>query len=457
LKYIFREPLINHARARRCLCGMLRCAAHNLRLLWQKRAPCIIDQRFLSLLLLFCLSVQAAGSGGINAPDQQDKPYLILISIDGFRWDFLDQYATPALDRIAASGVRAEEMIPVFPTLTFPNHYSIATGLYPANHGLIGNRFPSRDRKRFYSSRNRETVQDGSWYGGVPIWLAAERSGMVTAAFFFVGTEAAVADVPMSHWHVYDAKISGQNRVTQVLDWLQWEASERPHLITLYFEDVDTATHDFGPGSPQSAAAIGRVDRYMDQLVSGIGKLPIADKVYLVIVSDHGQSVVRQDEAPMILDTIVDFEGLTVVDHGAVMFIYLPEPDPVHARQIRDAINASWEHGRAMLKEESPAAWNISGSADFAEVIVQADPGFTVYSSSWKAEFASAGDHGWAPEFRDMHGIFIASGPRLPSGLLIPPIRVVDVYPLMREILGLPVTSVIDSDPTLLPALLAPE
>ncbi len=119
---------------------------------------------------LFCLflfvstAAYAAGSGGVNAPDQRDKPYLILVSIDGFRWDYPDPGITPTLDRIAANGIRAQELVPVFPTLTFPNHYSIATGLYPANHGLIGNRFPSKDRTKFYSLYDRDSVQDGSWY-----------------------------------------------------------------------------------------------------------------------------------------------------------------------------------------------------------------------------------------------------------------------------------------------------
>ena len=142
---------------------------------------------------------------------------------------------TPAMDRIAADGIRADAMQPVFPTLTFPNHYSIATGLYPANHGLIGNRFFSPDRSRFYSLYNRHTVQDGSWYGGEPVWVAAERSGMVTAAYYFVGTEAPVNDIPLSHWRLFDPSVSGSRRVEQVLDWLKMEDGQRPHLGNALF------------------------------------------------------------------------------------------------------------------------------------------------------------------------------------------------------------------------------
>ena len=223
------------------------------------------------------MTLHAGGSGGKNLPGQQNKPYLILISIDGFRWDYQDRYDTPAMDRIAADGIRADAMQPVFPTLTFPNHYSIATGLYPANHGLIGNRFFSPDRGRFYSLYDRHTVQDGSWYGGEPVWVAAERNGMVTAAYYFVGTEAPVNDIPLSHWRPFDPSVSGSRRVEQVLDWLNMEDEQRPHLITLYFEDVDSATHQHGPGSSQSIAAIERVDGYLGQLIAGIEALSIAE------------------------------------------------------------------------------------------------------------------------------------------------------------------------------------
>ena len=168
---------------------------------------------FVWLLLLVASAALAQGSGGINLPEHRDKPYLVLVSLDGFRWDYQDLYNTPALDRIAADGVRAERMIPVFPTLTFPNHYSIATGLYPAHHGLIDNTFPNDDLSDWYSIRRREAVQDGAWYAGEPVWVAAEKAGMVTAAYYFVGTEADIQGIPMTYWHTFDASVPGTTRV----------------------------------------------------------------------------------------------------------------------------------------------------------------------------------------------------------------------------------------------------
>ncbi len=406
------------------------------------------------LLFFYAASVCAAGSGGTNAPEQRDKPVVILLSIDGFRWDYQANFTTPALDAIAANGIRAERMIPVFPTLTFPNHYSIATGLYPANHRLIGNRFPDLARDRHYDLTDREAVQDGSWYGGLPVWVAAEKAGMVTAAYYFVGTEAPIDGVAMSYWHTFDASVSGSDRVAQALAWLRLPEDSRPHLITLYFEDVDSTTHRFGPGSEEGIAAIQKVDGYLDELQQGIRGLPYRDKVYLVVVSDHGQSAYHSDAPAFIIDDAVSLKGVVTVDHGSAAFLYLRHADEQQAVRIRDAISQSWTHGRAMLREETPAAWHVTAEAGFADVIVQADPGYAVFTSLEAATHRSVGDHGWAPEFEDMHGIFLASGERLPKGQVIPAIRAVDVYPLLMEILGLEIQGPIDGDETLLPALL---
>ena len=405
-----------------------------------------ITIRALLCLLFACSFAFANGSGGVNAPAHRDKPTLVLISIDGFRWDFQDLYDTPTLDRIAASGVRAERMIPVFPTLTFPNHYSIATGLYPASHGLIGNRFPSKDRQRFYALSDRQAVQDGSWYGGQPVWVAAEKAGMVTAAYFFVGTEADVDGVPMTYWNAFDDSVAGEARVDQVIDWLSMPEDRRPHLVTLYFEDVDSTTHRFGPGSPESISAIRRVDGYLDRLLTGIDDLPVVENLYLVVVSDHGHIPFVENEMPFIVSSVIDTEGLRIVDHGASTYIYLPEPDLERATQIRDRINDAWSHGTAMLADETPDAWRVSSDAGFADVILVADPGYAALARPVE-RFVLKSTHGWAPEAPDMHAYFLASGPRLPKGETIGAIHAVDVYPLMMAILGLPITTSIDGDP----------
>ncbi len=208
----------------------------------------------------------------------------------------MDRYPTPNMDRIAASGSKAERLLPVFPTLTFPNHYSIATGLYPEHHGIVANDFPDPARNTWYSLKKRETVEDRRFYAGEPIWVTAESQGMVAASFFFVGTEAPIKGVSPSHWRSYDKKITGQDRVDQVLKWLKAPEQNRPHIYTLYFEDVDDYSHWYGPDSEENIEAIGRVDSYIGRLLDGLEQLPYADQVNIILLSDHGQGAYLENQ-----------------------------------------------------------------------------------------------------------------------------------------------------------------
>jgi len=231
---------------------------------------------------------------------------------------------------------------------------------------------------------------------------------------------------------------------------------KRPHVIALYFEHVDTATHRYGPGSKRSISSIKRVDAYLGRLLAGIDKLSIADDIYVVIVSDHGQTSINSNADPFLINTVVSIDGITVVDHGSVAFLYLPEPDRQRSEAIRTAINNAWEHGKAMLHHETPDTWHVVNNSRFADIIVQADLGYVVYSSRKRSWGGSIGDHGWAPEHKEMHGIFLANGPRLPKGRKIPAVNAVDVYPLMMEILEIPLTMPIDGDREILTRLLSP-
>ena len=417
------------------------------------------------LLLLLALTVFAAsarGAGGgsaearTNSPEQMDKPHLLLISIDGFRWDFAELVETPALDRIAARGLKAEALQPVFPTLTFPNHYSIATGVRPSRHGIVANRFPHESGDYWYHYKDRDTVQDGRWYQREPIWVTAEKHGMLSAAYYFVGTEADVAGIRPSHWHAFDAEVSGEDRVAQVLDWLSAPPETRPHMVTLYFEDVDDNAHWHGPVSPESREAIGRVDAQIQTLLDGLEDMEIADSLYIILLSDHGQGAYAPDQETLVLDQLISLEGTQVVEGGTYVFIHLDRPDPARAEHLRDSINGQWDCGRAMLPWEAPAAWNVEGSARHPDLLVMADPGCAVLSTVEKEGKATPGDHGWPPEMPEMKGIFYAMGPRIPAGTRIGVIGVTDVYPLMMAILDLPYPHSIDGDPDRLPSLLLP-
>ena len=413
--------------------------------------------RFLTILLILisaCAPLPdregdtnfSTGTHGINAPWQRDKPYLVMISIDGFRWDYLDNFATPEMNRLAAQGVRAERLIPVFPTLTFPNHYSLATGLYPANHGIVANDFPIGEDGYWYHLRDRESVQDGRNYRGEPIWVTAETQGMVAAAFFWVGTEADIQGIHPTHWRKYDKGVAGTDRVDQILEWLAQAPANRPHLYNLYFEDVDDNAHWYGPNSLENGESAERVDGYIKRLTDGLKKLPHGDQVNIVLVSDHGQAAYLENQNEQVLNELVDLSGIQSVDGGCYLFLHFDQADQQRAIQIRDTVNRSWENGHAYLKEDTPVEWHVNDDPRFPDVIIEGISGHAVLSRAEKGEGIHPGDHGWPPESADMHGFFVAHGPAFKQGLSIGPVRNVDVYPLMLSVLSLEAPEQIDGN-----------
>ncbi len=221
-------------------------------------------------------TIQKIISGRKNSLEQQNKPYVILISADGFRHDYAEKYNAVNLLRLSKQGVSASSMIPVFPSITFPNHYSIVTGLYPAHNGLVGNGYYDREKKSMYSMSNRQIVEDGSRYGGTPLWVLAEKQQMLSASFFWVGSEADIQGVHPTYYFNYTEDIPIQRRIDIVIEWLKKPEDIRPHFITFYFPEVDDQGHAFGPDAPETGAAVRFVD-------SAIGKL--TDAVMSLIIS----------------------------------------------------------------------------------------------------------------------------------------------------------------------------
>lgn len=380
----------------------------------------------------------AAGSGGVNAAEQIDKPYLILVSIDGLGRIARERADTPTLDRLAAEGVEARSMQPVWPTLTFPNHYAIATGLYPYEHGIVGNEYPDGEREGWYTLKNRKAVQDPSWYSGEPIWVSAEKAGMVSAAYFFVGTEAPIQGIRPTYSYLFDSSVPPATRVEQALAWLAMPAEERPHMIALYFEHVDTASHWYGPADARTAATVAEIDGHLRTLIDGIDALPFAEDVNVVVVSDHGQSPYVAPHDPYVLDEHVDVGDVRLVQGGNYVKLYYEEPDAAAIEAMIATINRTWCCGKAYARRDAPAHWRIADDDRYPDVIIQADGGHAVITDDGRREWLSTGAHGWPPVSDAMGATFIARGPRLPRGKRIGEIHVTDVYPMMLELLDLP-------------------
>ena len=376
-------------------------------------------------------------AGGVNHPAARSRPYVVLVSFDGFRPDYLHRFDTPHFARLAARGARAEGLVTVFPSMTFPGHYSIATGLYPEAHGIVANRFYDPLRDDEFDFRD-DDAGDGSWWGGEPIWVTAELHGLVTAAFFFPGTEADIGGVRPSHWHPYDGSVPNAERTEQVLAWLALPDGERPHLITLYFSLVDSAGHDLGPDAAGMQRSVEAADRLLGRLLDGIDALPHAARVALVVVSDHGMAVPDPDRLTVLPD-VADLDGVRLVPAGPALSLHVGEP--ARRRALRDELNAGLAHARAYLREEIPARLHVRGSPRIGDILVIPD-GFGLVGVRRVVErvrlMLRPGMHGWDPRLPEMHGIFLAAGPGLEAGVTLPLVGAVDVYPLISHLLDLP-------------------
>ena len=400
------------------------------------------------------------GSGGVNRPEHFDKPHVVLISLDGFRHDYLDTRALPNLRRLMQRGARAKAMIPVFPSLTFPNHYSLVTGLYPEHHGIVANTFYDPARRQTYALGSRDAVSDGSWYRGEPIWVTAETQGMVAACFFWPGSEAPIKNVRPTMWTAYDASIPNADRVKRVLEWLRLPPEKRPHVITLYFSDVDSASHAGTLDSRRVDDALRAVDASIGMLVDGIDALPIRSQVYVLVTSDHGM-VETTAKQGIRLDSLVDMDDIEQSFGGPVAMLHVRGGEPARALRVRDAINARLQHGRAYLRHDVPERHRFRDDRRIGDVVIIMEEAWTIVVMPRLVEAASRivrpdrwGAHGWDPEFATMHAIFIASGPGIRAGATISLVNNVDVYPLMTELLGLRPAPRIDGKPGLRESLM---
>ena len=389
-------------------------------------------------------------AAGRNDPRHLDKPYVVVVSFDGFRHDYMEMFDTPNFDRVAAGGARADGLIPVFPSLTFPAHYSIATGLYPGTHGLVANTFHDRELDRTYSLSDRETVEDGRWYGGEPIWVTAEKQGMVSAAFYFVGSEADVQGIRPSYWKRFDPIIPNEVRVDTVLTWLSLAEERRPHFVSLYFAEADYAGHRFGPGDgPELAGAVGQVDQALGRLLDGLDALPHGDRVFVVLVSDHGMSDVRP-EGHYALDEIADLSGARLTSGGSVGILFVEEGEE-RIEELRAQLDAGMPNAKVYRSHEAPARLHLNGHPRFGDLVVVPEEGYTIGIGPRRG--SSRGMHGWDPGFRSMHGIFLVKGPGIEAGTRLPRIEGVDIYPFMARVLELEPAEGIEGDPGALAAL----
>ncbi len=381
--------------------------------------------------------------GRENSPEQQKKPYVILISADGFRWDYAQLYHAQHLLDLSGDGVRAESMLPSFPSVTFPNHYSIVTGLYPSHEGLVGNSFYDASTKQFFSYKGKTAI-DAVWYnGGTPLWVLAEQQKMLSASFYWVGSEAAVHDIRPTYYYRYNEKISIHDRIQTVVNWLSMPPEKRPHLITFYFPQVDHQGHKYGPNSPEVADAVHLIDSSVYELTKAVKTTGL--NVNYVFVSDHGMT--KPDiENPIPPPAGIDTSKFIVSGDGLLVELYAKDPKYIQDTYNQLLSNQTGDYA-VYLKTNVPAKLHYSATDDRLNRIgdILLIPNWPKVFNLYNSKFTTIGWHGYdATVVKDMHATFYAWGPAFKNHLTVAPFENVDVFPLINQILGLTYTGNVD-------------
>lgn len=390
---------------------------------------CLITSILPFLLLISCLS--------------NKKPTVILISLDGFRYDYLDKYAAKNLSQLTLEGVRAKWMTSVFPTLTFPNHYAIVTGLYPENSGIVNNTMYDPVFKATFSLGNRAEVQNSRWWQGEPIWVTAEIQGLRTAPIFFPGSEAAIGGIRPAFWEAYNGKIPNKKRVDDLLSRLDLPVAERPQFFSLYFSDLDDAGHNYSPDSPQVAQSVIKVDAEIGRLIEGLKLRNLYDKVNLILVSDHGMVEVKPGNI-VILDDFFDTEKTERIVWGSQLTSIFPKAG--FEEEIYNGLREnSSQHFSVYRKSEIPERYHYRNHRRIAPIICLADEGWIQMSRAWHAKKQKenklsnrlTGAHGYDNQLESMRAIFVAHGPAFKNGIIVEPFENINVYNIMARILEL--------------------
>ncbi|MEO5626253.1 MAG: ectonucleotide pyrophosphatase/phosphodiesterase [Dokdonella sp.] len=383
--------------------------------------------------LLGILSLCGCASTWTHADAARDRHALILISIDGFRADYLDRHITPTLAALAADGVRAESMKPAFPTLTFPNHYTLVTGLTPDHHGIVNNRMRDPLSGHRFNYKDTTTTADPAWWGGEPLWVSVEKQGLHAATMFWPGSDTAIGGVRPSEWRSFDVEMSADRRVDQLLQWIDLPAPKRAILFTLYFDQVDHAGHDNGPDTPGVDAKLAEVDVALARLVDGLKQRGLFDRTNLVLVSDHGQSTTVRERRTY-LDDIVPLADVDVVNYGILAGI---EPHAGKTQEAERALLVPQAHMQCWRKTEVPARLHYGTNARIAALLCLAEDGGNITSHDYenRGGHYSAGEHGYDNDNPKMRALFVAHGPDFRRGLVVPEFDNVDVYPLLAHLL----------------------
>ena len=390
----------------------------------------------LRLVLFFLLAVVAAIA---QQPIKDLKPTVILISLDGFRYDYLDKYHPPTMESLVKDGVRAKWMIPSFPTKTFPNHYTIVTGLYPEHHGIVENNV--YDFGEVFTMDKRGEVRDPKWWWGEPIWVTAEKQGQLASSYFWPGSEAKIMDTWATYWRSYNGKVPNTMRVDELLRYLDEPVAKRPTMLVSYFSVTDDVGHEFGPDSTEIKYAVLEVDMYIKRLMDGLKTRKIDKKVNVIIVADHGMANVNVNNKTL-LDDYFDFdlaERILWTNEIVQIFPKKGKTDAIYNKIKNLAHTTCWK------KEDIPERLHYNEGRRIAPIVCSSEKGWITSShkryDDWYKDMEERdrprGAHGYDNKYQEMMATFIAHGDAFKKGYVAEPFENIEVYNIMCKILAL--------------------
>lgn len=383
----------------------------------------------LSAIAVFAVALGAAES----------RSTVILISLDGWRWDYHTKARVPHLRRLMSRGVRAEGLIPSFPTKTFPNHYTLVTGLYPGHHGMVANTVRDPRTGRLFTMSNHAEVADPMWWGGEPVWITLQRTGRRAAAMFWPGSEAPIKGERPSYWTPYDHRMANNARVDRILEWLDLPPPERPSFLTLYFSDVDGAGHDYGPSSLELLRALEQVDNAIGRLVAGLDARHLLDTVNIIVTADHGMAETSRLRV-VFIDTYVTPADGDIVDLNPTVGIW---PRAGREEAVYRKLVAAHPRLTMFRKAETPPHWHYREHERIPPLMGVVDEGWSVVTRAGAREvFAhgnrgTGGNHGYDPQVQSMQALFVAAGPAFRRNAVVPAFENVHVYNLLCLVLGI--------------------
>lgn len=402
-------------------------------------------------LLAFVLVLTACATPSRRAPPPADTP-LVLISIDGFRAGYFALGMTPNLERLAGDGARAQWITPSYPSQTFPNHYTLVTGLRPDHHGVIHNSMLDASIGQFRVA-DLDAVGDTRWWsGGEPIWIGAQKAGLRSATLFWPGSAAPVQGLRPEHWSYFDPSMDENTRMDKVLGWLAEPATTRPSVIAVYIDALDQEGHDYGPNSEQAHTALRRIDAAIGRLQDTLAARGQLDRVNLIVVSDHGMAEVAPGHRIAVEDMVTP-EQAVVTSVGQSIGV---APKPGREAEVEQRLLGAHSQYDCWRKGELPARWKYGTHPRIPPIVCQMHEGWdAIEGAKLKSPAAqrTRGSHGYDPALESMRAIFLARGPAFKRGVTLPPFDNVDVYPLLARLLGItPAKNDGDITP-LLPAL----